>query len=51
MLLARTGFLEKAGRGGNEMASAFSVAAAVTGVIGIAVPAIKFGVDLIFRLF
>lgn len=33
------------------MASACSLAAAVTGVIAVAVPLVKVGVDLIFRLF
>ena len=32
------------------MASMLSLAAAVTGVIGLAVPVVKFGVDLAFRI-
>lgn len=33
------------------MASVLSLAAAVTGVIGLSVPVIRFGVDLAFRFF
>lgn len=32
------------------MASAFSLAAAVMGVMSLAVPCVKFGVDVVFRL-
>lgn len=33
------------------MASLVSLAAAITGVIGLAVPVVKFGVDLAFAVF
>ena len=49
MLPPWTGSLERTGRGGSNMASALSMLAAVTGVVGLAVPVVKLGVDLVFR--
>jgi hypothetical protein len=50
MLPVWTGSLERTGRGGNNMASMLSLMAAVTGVVGLAVPVVKLGVDLVFRV-